>query len=100
MLAKMESTVAVMLLFLCVTCLAEISANTNTADNTDSTIHLNSDFNELTSNELSAEIDNCHEACLQKVCIPIFTRSLICVLNQLLIKGGFQFERLTELKEE
>lgn len=60
----MESTIAVMLLFLCIACLTEISAKANTAGNIDTA---NSDFNELSSNELSTEIDNCHEACLQKV---------------------------------
>lgn len=64
----MESTNAVMLLFMCIACLAGISAKTSTAGNTDTaTNRLNSDFNELSSNELSTEIDNCHEACLQKV---------------------------------
>lgn len=64
----MESTNAVMLLFMCIACLAGINAKTNTAGNTDTTTNrLNSDFNELSSHELSTEIDNCHEACLQKV---------------------------------
>lgn len=65
----MESTIAVMLLFLCIVCVAEISAKPNTAGNNDSgSNHSNSEFNELSSNELSTEISNCHEACLQKVC--------------------------------
>lgn len=65
---KMESTNAVMLLVLCLACcFYETSAKTNTAGNIDNTNHLNGDFSELSSNELSTEIDNCHEACLQKV---------------------------------
>lgn len=62
----MESTIAVMLLFLCMLCFAGINAKTNTAGNSDSN-RLNSDSAELSSNELSTDIDNCHEACLQKV---------------------------------
>lgn len=65
----MESTIAVMILFLCVAHIAGISAKTNTAGTDDSSSNrLNSDFNELSSNELSTEIENCREACLQKVC--------------------------------
>lgn len=62
----MESRIVVMLLLLCIT---GISGKSNTAGESDSSNHLNSDFNELSSNELSTEIENCHEACLQKVCI-------------------------------
>lgn len=62
----MESSIAVILLFLCVTCFSETNAKTNTAGFTDSN-HLNGDYSELSSNELSTEIENCHEACLQKV---------------------------------
>lgn len=63
---KMESTTAVILLFVCMAyCFSETSAKTNTAGHTD----LNGDFNELSSNELSTEIDSCHDACLQKVCL-------------------------------
>ncbi|XP_031627335.1 uncharacterized protein LOC116343432 [Contarinia nasturtii] len=70
----MESTAAVVLLFLCVAHIAEISAKTNTAGINDSG-SLNSDFNELSSNELSTEIDNCREACLQKFSLDAATCS-------------------------
>lgn len=65
----MESTYAVIVyLFLCMS--YEIGAKTtNTAgDNTNSNHHMDGEFNELTASELSIQIDNCHEACLQKVC--------------------------------
>lgn len=61
----MEYTIAVILIVVCMACYSEANAKTNTAGN-----RLNGDFNELSSNELSTEIDNCHEACLQKVCFP------------------------------
>lgn len=67
----MESRKIVMLLFVCIACFAEISAKPNTAGTDEinnSGNHLNSEFNELSSNELSTEINNCHDACLQKVC--------------------------------
>lgn len=60
----MESTFAVIVLFLCMS--YEIGAKTNTAGYTSSN-RLDGEFNELTANELSIQIDNCHEACLQKV---------------------------------
>lgn len=64
----MESTtIAVILSFVCIAFISEINAKTNTAGLLDDNARSNSDFNELSSNELSTEIDNCHEACLQKV---------------------------------
>lgn len=57
---------AVIVFILCISC--EIDAKTNTASYTSSK-HLDGDFNELTAIELSTQIDNCHEACLQKVCV-------------------------------
>lgn len=65
----METANFVILSLVCIIFMSEISAKTNTAGSDIDSSRLNSDFNELSSNELSNEIDNCHEACLQKVCI-------------------------------
>lgn len=96
----MESTIGV-LLFLCVACFTVISAKTNTAGNSDTSSHLNSDFNELSSNELSTEIDNCHEACLQKVRIEylsnIYTISLKCVEHS---ERWLPIWRLTQIENQ
>lgn len=64
----MESTFAVIVLFLCIS--REIGAKTDTAGYTNSN-RLDGDFNELSADELSIQINNCHEACLQKVCLLI-----------------------------
>lgn len=62
----MESKIAVILLLACIGCFTEIHAKPSTVGNIDSN-HLNSDSNELSINDLSTEVDNCHEVCLQKV---------------------------------
>lgn len=83
MLFKMETTVTVILSLVCIVHVAEISAKTNTAGTDVDSSLLNSDFNELSSNELSNEIDNCHEACLQKVRFyTLFNRIDIFTFNK------------------
>lgn len=91
MLFKMETTITVILSFVCIVHVAEISAKTNTAGTDVDSSLLNSDFNELSANELSNEIDNCHEACLQKVSFyTLFNRKtyLRSTKNK---KGGFHY---------
>lgn len=63
----MESTIAVIVLFLCISFYEIGAKTTNTAGQTSSN-RLDGEISELTANELSIQIDNCHEACLQKVC--------------------------------
>lgn len=60
----MESTIAVILLFVCITQFGKINAKIEILGNTE-----NSDTNDLhlDANQLSNDVDNCHEACLQKV---------------------------------
>lgn len=92
----METTVTVILSVVCILHVAEISAKTNTAGTDVDSSLLNSDFNELSSNELSNEIDNCHEACLQKVRFyTLFNRTYLrSTKNQ---KDGFHFINQTNL---
>lgn len=66
----MESTIAVIVLFLCISSY-EIGAKTTNTDDHTSSNRLDGEISELTANELSIQINNCHEACLQKVCTPI-----------------------------
>lgn len=94
----METTVTVILSLVCIVHVAEISAKTNTAGTDVDSSLLNSDFNELSSNELSNEIDNCHEACLQKVRFyTFFNRIDIFTFNKKNKKGGFHFMNQTNL---
>lgn len=73
----MESTFALIVLFMCM--LWEIGAKaTNSAGYTSSN-RLDGEFNELSANELATQIDNCHEACLQKVCL--LTHKYWCLLK-------------------
>lgn len=62
---KMESTIAVILLFLCIT---ESSAEIDILGNSKH-VQIESESNDLhlDANQLSNEIGNCREACLQKV---------------------------------
>lgn len=67
---KMESTFAVIVLFLCMSFyFYEIDAKTTNTAGYTSSHSMDGEFNELTANELSIQINNCHEACLQKVCM-------------------------------
>lgn len=61
----MESTIAVILLFLCIT---GSSAKIDILGSTEH-VQIESESNDLhlDANQLSNEIDNCREACLQKV---------------------------------
>lgn len=63
---EMRSTIAVILLFLCIT--ASANAKIDILGNTEH-IQIESESNDLhlDSNQLSNEIGNCREACLQKV---------------------------------
>lgn len=73
---KMESTIAVIVLILCISFYEIGAKTTNLAGQTDSN-RLDGEISELTANELSIQIDNCHEACLQKVCtITLRKRSI------------------------
>lgn len=62
---KMESTIAVILLFLCIT---GSSAKIDILGNTEH-VRIGRESNDLhlDANQLSNEIGNCREACLQKV---------------------------------
>lgn len=70
----MEPTFAVIVLFLCVSFYEIAAKTTNTAGYTSSN-RMDGEFNELTADELSIQIDNCHEACLQKVCTTVPQRN-------------------------
>lgn len=81
----MESTIAVIVFCLCISTYEIGAKTTNTAGQTSSN-RLDGEISELTANELSIQIDNCHEACLQKVCIVQIPPSR----NSIYSKNGFK----------
>lgn len=69
----MESSIVVIFLFMCVARFTETSAKIDIIGNTENS-GIDSETNDLhlDANQLSNEIDNCREACLQKVSSMFF----------------------------
>lgn len=66
---KMKSTTTVILIFVCVVRFTE--SNAKLIDVLADSIDEKSNINTLNADKSTFVTDNCHEACLQKVCTPL-----------------------------
>lgn len=75
----MESTIAVIVFFMCIAYVQQISAKIDVIGTNDNS-HLSSDIDymHLDTVDLPSDFSNCHDACLQKVCGEIFLFLLFC----------------------